>query len=60
MPRSRGEPANRDALAEWEREAFTVLRAHRDATTPTDDLLADDPLADRELFRSTLERLDRA
>lgn len=60
MPRSRGKPADREALAEWERSAYTALRAQRDATTPTDDLLPEDPLDHRLELRSALDRLGRA
>lgn len=39
-------PLTPDRLAEWERGAFTVLRRHRDARTPVDDTLPDNPLDD--------------
>lgn len=65
MAPSRGErpstgKASREALAEWEARTFTALRRHRDATTPTDDELPDDPLRDLAATRSALDRLDRA
>lgn len=49
--------ASRELLAEWQRGAFTKLRAHRDAATPIDDELPDDPLADLDETRSALDRL---
>lgn len=67
MPSSPGSPArrpsgsaSRDRLAAWESQAFTALRRQRDATTPTDDELPDDPLANEEATRSALDRLGRA
>ena len=53
MPGSRGaEPRPSSggvtprALADWEARAFAALRRQRDAATPVDDELPDDPLAD--------------
>lgn len=67
MPGSRGaEPrpssggVTPQALADWEARTFTALRRQRDAATPVDDELPDDPLADLEATRSALNRLERA
>lgn len=49
--------ASRARLAEWEARAFTALRRQRDATTPVDDELPDDVLADIDETRSALRRL---
>lgn len=57
-PHSAG--ADPAALAEWETRTFSALRRHRDAATPVDDELPDDPLADLVETRSALERLGRA
>ena len=32
-------------IGTWEAGQYSALRRHRDATTPTDDALPDDPLA---------------
>jgi len=48
------------ALADWEARAFAALRRQRDAATPVDDELPDDPLADLAATRSALDRLERA
>ena len=58
MRESRGK-ADPAALAEWEARTFTALRRHRDAATPIDDELPDDPLADLAETESALERLRR-
>lgn len=67
MPSSRGDrarpatgSADRAKLAEWERSAFSLFRAHRDLVTVVDDELPDDPLADLEETRSALSRLESA
>lgn len=60
MPRSHSDKASRDDLARWEANAYPALRAQRDATTPTDDELPEDPLDHREELRSAIQRLDRA
>ena len=49
--------ASREKLAEWEARAFPALRRQRDAATPIDDELPDDPLADLDETRSALRRL---
>lgn len=63
MPGSRGSErpsskgADRTKLAEWEAGAFSALRRHRDASTPVDDELPDDPLRDLDETRSALRRI---
>lgn len=60
MPPSRGNNpagASREKLAEWETRAFQKLKEHRNATTPVDDELPDELLADLEETRSALERV---
>ena len=66
MPASRGDErpssggADREKLAEWESRTFGAFRRQRDASTPFDDELPDDPLADLEETRSALRRLPPA
>lgn len=67
MPGSRGNErpssktgASRAKLAEWEAEAFTVLRRARDAATPVDDELPEEAWRDPAEMRSALERLPSA
>lgn len=50
-------PVTPEALAEWEARTFTALRKQRDAGTPFDDELPDDPLADLDETRAALARL---
>ena len=58
MPASRGNSKpDPTKLAEWEAGAFSELRRQRDATTPIDDELPDDPLADLAETRSALQRI---
>lgn len=61
-PSRRGSSGGADPakLAEWEQRAFGALRRHRDATTPVDDELPDDPLADVDETRSALRRIPPA
>jgi len=47
-------------LAEWEARTFSALRRHRDASTPVDDELPDDPLRDDAETKSALDRIGRA
>lgn len=53
-------PATTEALAEWETRTFSALRRRRDASTPVDDELPDDPLRDLAETKSALERMGRA
>jgi len=59
-PRRSSGGADPAKLAEWEARTFGALRRHRDATTPVDDELPDDPLADLEETRSALRRIPPA
>lgn len=52
--------ASREKLAEWEARTFTALRRHRDASTPVDDELPDDPWLNPEEMRSALSRIPPA
>lgn len=66
MPASRGSErkpstgADRESLAAWEARTFSALRRQRDARTPIDDELPDDPLADLDETRSALARIRQA
>lgn len=68
MPASPGNSESRPSsggvdpakLADWEARTFSALRRHRDAPTPIDDELPDDPLRDLDETKSALERIRRA
>lgn len=47
----------REALAEWEIRTFSAPRAQRDATTPFDNEIPENPLDHLDEFRSALVRL---
>jgi hypothetical protein len=51
-------PADRAALIEWELGAYEVFRRHRDATTPIDDLLPEEPLDHLDEARPAFELLE--
>ena len=67
MPASPGNDARRSSggvdpakLADWEARTFSALRRRRDASTPVDDELPDDPLRDDAETKSALARIRRA
>lgn len=58
--RSSGGGVDPNKIAEWEARTFAALRRHRDASTPVDDELPDDPLRDDDETKSALARIRRA
>lgn len=65
MPSSPGNEPRRSSggvdpakIAEWEARTFGALRRQRDATTPIDDALPDDPLRDLDETRTALRSLE--
>lgn len=63
MPGSRGRERRRVTpaeLAAWETGRFEVLRRARDASTPYDDEMPEEPWNNRDEAEAMLDRLRRA